>query len=348
MGSWTCLAWYVGRSAGRSHRWMAGIHTKRCRGWHRNSKHHTSNRTLLGAPLVLCNTRFPGEPSASHSGQCAPQKCRSQSPSLCCPPRTSYCYILTTDSRVLGPCALCASHGSRRQLREFAWWSQQPASLWRHPDWWSNRTAHLPRSILWRGRNDPNPSSTPVAALCSGVSTVDDFKIIKNAYQLSKDFILLVLVDPLLLLDGTLLNLLDGPNLICAEVDGLGDLPEASLPDYFYRLEMLHQVLISLVPLDESFFIRDRLACHRCMYRRFLLRFLPLCLILVSLHFEWHSSINRLWLFGVDSILIRGFVVLLMLLLLGDMLRLLPLWFLNYWTLHGWCLNNFYYIRYLP
>ena len=114
-----------------------------------------------------------------------------------------------------------------------------------------------------------------------GCFYIDDYKIIKNAYQLSKDLILLVLVDPLLLLDGTLLNLLDGPNLICAEVDGLGDLAETALPDYFYRLEMLHQVLISLVPLDESFFIRGRLACHRCMYRRFLLSFLPLCLILL-------------------------------------------------------------------
>ena len=74
-----------------------------------------------------------------------------------------------------------------------------------------------------------------------------------NTYQLSKNFILLVLVDPLLLLDRALLNLLNGTYLIGAEVDGLGDLPEAALTDDFDRLEMLHQVLISLVPLDESF-----------------------------------------------------------------------------------------------
>jgi hypothetical protein len=101
-----------------------------------------------------------------------------------------------------------------------------------------------------------------------------------NTYQLSKNFILLVLVDPLLLLDGTLLNLLYGTNLIGAEVDGLSDLPEAALTDYFDWLEMLHQVLISLVPLDESFVTRGRLVSHRCWERGPLLHFLILCLVL--------------------------------------------------------------------
>jgi len=101
-----------------------------------------------------------------------------------------------------------------------------------------------------------------------------------NTYQLSKNFILLVLVDPLLLLDGALLNLLDGTYLIGAEVDGLGHLPETSLPDDFDWLEMLHQVLISLVPLDESFVTRGRLASHRCWERGSLLYFLIPCLVL--------------------------------------------------------------------
>lgn len=101
-----------------------------------------------------------------------------------------------------------------------------------------------------------------------------------NTYQLSKNFILLVLVDPLLLLDRALLNLLNGTYLIGAEVDGLGDLPEAALPDDFDRLEMLHQVLISLVPLDESFVTRGRLVSHRCRERGSLLHFLILCLML--------------------------------------------------------------------
>ena len=101
-----------------------------------------------------------------------------------------------------------------------------------------------------------------------------------NTYQLSKNFILLVLVDPLLLLDGALLNLLNGTYLIGAEVDSFGDLAEAALPDDFDRLEMLHQVLISLVPLDESFVTRGRLASHRCWERGSLLYFLIICLVL--------------------------------------------------------------------
>jgi hypothetical protein len=101
-----------------------------------------------------------------------------------------------------------------------------------------------------------------------------------NTYQLSKNFILLVLVDPLLLLDRTLLNLLYGTYLIGTEVDGLGDFAEAALPDDFDRLEMLHQVLISLVPLDESFVSRGRLVSHRCWDRGSFLYLLILCLML--------------------------------------------------------------------
>jgi hypothetical protein len=43
---------------------------------------------------------------------------------------------------------------------------------------------------------------------------------------------------------------------------------------------MLHQVLISLGPLDESFVTRGRLASHRCWERGSLLYFLIICLVL--------------------------------------------------------------------
>jgi hypothetical protein len=43
---------------------------------------------------------------------------------------------------------------------------------------------------------------------------------------------------------------------------------------------MLHQVLISLVPLDESFVTRGRLVSHRCWKRGSLLYLLILCLML--------------------------------------------------------------------
>lgn len=166
-----------------------------------------------------------------------------------------------------------------------------------------------------------------------------------NTYQLSKNFIFLVLVDPLLLLDRALLNLLNGADLVGAEVDGLGDLPEASLSNDFYRFEMLHQVLICLVPLDESFVTRGRLGSSSYWDRWSLVKFVIISLVLgkcrgVRLPCECNCNIGRLRMFRVDFILFRGFL-LLMLLLLGDMLGLLPFRFLYHRTLHGWCLNHF-------
>ena len=169
--------------------------------------------------------------------------------------------------------------------------------------------------------------------------------VLNNTYQLSKNFIFLVLVDPLLLLDRALLNLLYGANLIGAEVDCLGDLAEAPLPDYFYRLEMLHQVLISLVPLDESFVTRGRLVTSRYWDRGSLVYFLIFPLLLgkcrgVWLPCECYCNVGRLRLFRVHFILFGGFW-LLILVLFGDMLGLLPFRFLNHRTLHGWSLNDF-------